>query len=122
MQRATALRRMKTLAPVILLLLISTLSFAADRRPNILLAISDDQTWLHTSAEGDPVVRTPHFDRVAAGGVRFTHAFCAASSCSPSRAALLAGQHIWRLGAAAWISGPLHPSIPTYVDLLEAAG
>jgi uncharacterized sulfatase len=94
----------------------------ATQRPNILLAISDDQTWLHASAQGDPVVRTPHIDRVAAEGIRFTHAFCAASSCSPSRAALLAGQHIWRLGSAAWITGPLHPSIPTYVDLLAAAG
>lgn len=100
----------------------TVIAVEAPSRPNILLAISDDQTGLHTSAEGDPVVRTPHFDRVAAQGVRFTHAFCAASSCSPSRAALLAGQHIWRLGPAAWITGPMRPSIPTYVDLLEAAG
>jgi N-sulfoglucosamine sulfohydrolase len=106
----------------VLIGLLCTGVIVADDPPNILVVISDDQTWLHTSIDGDPVVRTPHFDRVAAEGVRFTRAFCGASSCSPSRAALLTGQHIWRLGPAAWIFGPLHPSIPTYVDLLEGAG
>ena len=45
-------------------------------RPNILFCISDDQSYMHTGANGDPVVETPAFDRVAREGLRFTQAFC----------------------------------------------
>ena len=51
-------------------------------RPNILLAISDDQSWCHTHLAGDPVVKTPTFDRVAREGVYFPCAFCSSPSCS----------------------------------------
>lgn len=64
----------------------------AGRASNILLCISDDQSWLHTGAGGDPVVRTPGFDRVASEGVLFTQAFCDEPTCGPSRSALLTGQ------------------------------
>ena len=40
------------------------------KRPNILFCISDDQSWLYTSIGGDPVVKTPAFDRVAREGLR----------------------------------------------------
>ena len=87
---------------VLVMLALSTGSFAApartsDTRPNILLAVSDDQSWLHTGAAGDPVVKTPAFDRIASEGVQFTNAYCAAPSCGPSRSAILTGQAIWRL-------------------------
>jgi len=92
-------------------------------RPNILFCISDDQSWLHTGAYGDPVVKTPHFDRVAKEGVLFTHAFCAAPSCTPSRAAALTGQDIWRLGEGATLRGVLHKAkYKVYPSLLEQAG
>ena len=65
--------------------------------PNILLCISDDQSWLNTSAMGDPTVRTPAFDRVAEEGVLFTNAYCDAPTCGPSRSAILTGQPIWRI-------------------------
>ncbi len=95
---------------------------AAEQRPNILFAISDDQSFPHTSAAGDPVVRTPAFDQVAAAGVRFSHAFCSSPSCTPSRGAILTGQHCFRLreGANLWSSLPA--DIPVYTDLLEQAG
>ena len=43
------------------------------KRPNILFAFADDQSWLHTSATGDPIVKTPACDRVAREGTLFTH-------------------------------------------------
>ena len=49
---------------------------AAESRPNILFCISDDQSYAHAGANGDPVVKTPGFDRVAREGLRFIHAFC----------------------------------------------
>src|SRR5437868_3456618 len=61
----------------------------ADSRPNILLAVADDWSFPHAGVYGDKALKTPNFDRVAAEGMLFTHAFCAAPSCTPSRAALL---------------------------------
>ena len=94
----------------------------ASSRPNILFAISDDQSFAHTGASGDPVVRTPVFDRIAAEGVRFPHAFCSSPSCTPSRGAILTGQECYRLeeGVNLWSSLPSR--FETYPDLLEAAG
>lgn len=92
------------------------------RRPNILLAISDDQSWIHAGAYGNKNVKTPAFDRVAREGVLFTHAFCSAPSCTPSRAALLTGQDFWRLEQGANLMGTLPKKFAVYPDLLEAAG
>src|SRR5688500_3881239 len=70
---------------------------AADRRPNILLAIADDASWPHVSAAGCRAIMTPVFDRVAREGVLFRNGMAASPGCSPSRAALLTGMHHWQL-------------------------
>lgn len=108
---------------ILVLLLLCPVVFAADEsRPNILLAISDDQSWLHAGAYGDPVVQTPAFDRIAQEGALFTHAFCAAPTCGPSRSALLTGQPIWRLEEAGNIHSTLPARFEIYTELLEQAG
>lgn len=94
----------------------------AAARPNILLCIADDASWHHFSANGDPVVRTPAFDRVAREGVNFRHAFTSAPSCTPSRGALLTGQHFWRLGEGANLWSRWPNTAPVYPDLLARAG
>lgn len=91
-------------------------------RPNILFAISDDQSWLHTGASGDRVVKTPTFDRVAASGVRFTHSFCCSPSCTPSRGGILTGQAIWRLEEGGNLWSTLDKKFKVYPDMLEQAG
>ena len=98
------------------------LSTYADDRPNILICISDDQSYAHTGANGDPVVNTPGFDRIAAEGVRFTRPCCDAPSCGPSRSAILTGQHIWRLEEAGNIHSTLPSKFITYTELLKSAG
>ncbi len=95
---------------------------AAESAPNILFCISDDQSYAHTGANGDPVVKTPAFDRVAREGIRFTHAFCDAPSCGPSRSAILTGQHIWRLEEAGNIHSTLPAKFTTYTEMLQDAG
>lgn len=90
--------------------------------PNILFCISDDQSYAHTGANGDPVVKTPAFDRVAREGIRFTHAFCDAPTCGPSRSAILTGQPIWRLEEAGNIHSTLPKKFLTYAELLKNAG
>ncbi len=92
------------------------------KRPNILFAISDDQSWAHTGATGDPVVKTPAFDRVAGEGALFTRAFCASPSCTPSRGAILTGQEPWRLKENANLWSTLRKEFAVYPDLLEQAG
>ncbi|MBL7647950.1 MAG: sulfatase [Candidatus Hydrogenedentes bacterium] len=95
--------------------------FSADR-PNILLAISDDQSFYHTSKAGYPAIQTPAFDRIANEGVYFTHAVTASPGCSPSRAALLTGRYCWQLEDAATHASGFPTKYVTYPDLLEAAG
>ncbi|MEO5820362.1 MAG: sulfatase-like hydrolase/transferase [Vicinamibacteraceae bacterium] len=95
---------------------------AAVRRPNIVVAIADDWSFPHAGIYGDGTVRTPNFDRIAREGVRFTHAFAAAPSCTPSRAALLTGQAVHRLQEGGNLWGFLPVAHAVYPDLLEQAG
>jgi len=95
---------------------------AAARRPNILLVISDDQSWPHAGAYGCRFVNTPAFDRVAREGVLFTHCFCPAPGCAPSRAALLTGMNIWQLEEAAAHASLFPRKFEVYPELLDAAG
>ncbi|MGY8695032.1 MAG: sulfatase-like hydrolase/transferase, partial [Verrucomicrobiia bacterium] len=106
--------------PIILLVLL--LSHTVGARPNILFCISDDQSYAHAGANGDPVVKTPAFDRVAREGIRFTRAFCDAPTCGPSRSAILTGQSIWRLEEAGNIHSTLPAKFATYTGLLQDAG
>ena len=94
----------------------------AARRPNILFCIADDWGWPDAGAYGDPVVKTPAFDRVAREGVLFENAFVTSPSCTPSRNSILTGQFHWRLGAGANLWSSLAPEHPVYPLLLEDAG
>lgn len=90
--------------------------------PNVLLVINDDQSWLECSAYGDSSIPTPNFDRVARSGVLFTHGYCSAPSCAPSRAALLTGRNFWELEQGAFIQAWLPAKFATLPELLEPAG
>ncbi len=92
------------------------------RKPNILFCISDDQSWLHVGAYGDRVVKTPNIDRIADNGALFTNAYCAAPSCTPSRASILTGQNIWRLEEGGNLWSTLPAKFPIYTDLLMESG
>tara|TARA_Y100000588_G_scaffold33512_1_gene32580 strand:- start:1587 stop:3077 length:1491 start_codon:yes stop_codon:yes gene_type:complete len=92
------------------------------KRPNIFFALADDWGWPHSSSYGDAVVQTLAFDSIAANGVLFTNAYISSPSCTPSRNAILTGQHFWRLksGGNLW---SLYPEgFPTFVETLKEAG
>lgn len=75
----------------LLLLLPAVLLASAAPRPNVLLiAVDDLNDWVRPLG-GHPLVRTPHFDRLAARGTTFVNAHCQAPLCNPSRASLLTG-------------------------------
>ncbi len=115
-------RMIQTLVAIAVFCVIDSNASSAESRPNILFCISDDQSYAHTGANGDPVVKTPAFDRIAREGLRFTHAFCDAPTCGPSRSAILTGQQIWRLEEAGNIHSTLPAKFATYTGLLEEAG
>lgn len=94
----------------------------AVERPNVLIAISDDQSWPHASAYGSKMCRTPSFDRIAREGVLFTHAFAASPGCSPSRAALLTGMNTWQLEHAGTHASYFAPKFVTFADRLSESG
>jgi arylsulfatase A len=71
---------------------------ADDPRPNIVIIFTDDQGYGDMGCYGHPTLRTPHLDRMAGEGVRFTDFYTAAPVCTPSRAALLTGRHAIRSG------------------------
>jgi len=99
-------------------------------RPNIVFAFADDwgrhaSAYAHLDGPGtmNDILRTPHFDRVATEGVLFRKAFVSSPSCTPSRSALLSGQHFWRTGRAAILQGALWDgSLPSFPLLLRDAG
>jgi len=97
---------------------------SAEKRPNILFCISDDQSYPHASAYGADWLKTPGFDRVAREGALFHHCFVSTPSCCPSRGSVLSGQDFYRLREASmnhtiW---PKANDIPLYSDLLGEAG
>jgi uncharacterized sulfatase len=95
---------------------------AAPSRPNILFAISDDQSWAHASAYGYAAVSTPAFDRVAREGALFTQAFSPTPGCSPTRAAFLTGRHSWMIGHAGTHASSFSSKYPVWPDTLERSG
>ena len=90
--------------------------------PNILFCIADDWGWPHAGVYGDPVVRTPTFDRIAREGVLFEHAFVSSPSCTPSRNSILTGQYHWRLEEGANLWSTLNIKFPVFPLLLAEAG
>jgi len=62
------------------------------KRPNIIFLMSDDQRWNLMGCMGNPVIKTPNMDRLAAEGVLFENAFLTTSICMASRASVMLGQ------------------------------
>jgi len=68
------------------------------RPPNIVLLFADDLGYADVGCYGSTEIPTPHIDRLAESGMRFTDAYVTAGTCSPSRAGLLSGRYQQRFG------------------------
>lgn len=68
-------------------------ALAQTRRPNIIFVMADDLGWGELGCYGQKKIRTPHIDRIAAEGIRFTDAYSGSPVCAPSRCVLLTGYH-----------------------------
>lgn len=92
------------------------------KRPNILFAIADDQSYPYASVYGTQGINTPAFDQVANSGVLFHNAFVAAPQCSPSRAAILTGRNIWQIEEAGTHASSFPKEYGVFTDMLETQG
>ena len=83
--------------------------FAAER-PNIVVILCDDLGYGDLGCYGHPAIKTPHLDKLATEGIRFTECYSAAPVCSSSRAGLLTGRTPTRMGIYDWIPAnhPMH--------------
>jgi len=66
---------------------------AAAMKPNIVFILADDLGWKDVGYAGSSFYRTPNIDRLARGGMQFSHAYSAACVCSPSRGAIYSGKN-----------------------------
>lgn len=110
----------------------------AQKRPNFLFILADDLGWADLGCYGNTYYETPHIDRLAAEGVRFTNAYAACPVCSPTRASLMSGQYPARVGITDFIAGHWRPyekvrvpinrtqylpdEIVTFAEMLDDAG
>ena len=115
----------------ILLLLPALLLFVAgygQQKPNIIFILADDLGYGDLGSYGQKMIRTPHIDSLAAGGMRFTNYYAGCSVCAPSRETLLTGRHTGHT----YIRGnfltdakedpPMPDSMKTTAEFLKGAG
>jgi arylsulfatase A-like enzyme len=111
------------LAPLIVLL---TAAATAADRPNIVLIYADDLGYGDVGCYGATAVKTPHVDRLAREGLRFTDGHAAAATCTPSRYAMLTGEYAWRQKGTGILPGTapliIEPGRTTVASLLQKAG
>lgn len=104
-------------------------------RPNVLYIMADDLGWGDLSCYGRPDYKTPHLDRLASEGVRFTQGYSAAPVCTPTRCAFVTGRYpartavgleeplAWKRQLVEQKRDPgLPPEHPTVASLLKAVG
>jgi arylsulfatase A-like enzyme len=130
--------RITLLAALSAVLLLSASPIHAAERPNVVIILADDLGWADLGCYGSKYHKTPHLDKLAAGGARFTNAYAACHVCSPTRAAILTGVYPTRMNLTDFLPGRadrpdqklLKPAIaqeipkstPTLAEVLKKAG
>ena len=76
-----------------LLFFLCSFAVAAERRPNIVFILADDLGYGQLGCFGQKLIATPHLDRMAAEGIKFTRFYAGAPVCAPSRSVLMTGLH-----------------------------
>ncbi len=92
-------------------------------RPNVLIVLTDDQGYGDLSCHGNPVLKTPHLDRLHMQSIRLTD-FHSAPVCTPTRGQLLTGRDAMHNGAWSWAYGHemIRRDVPTMADMFKANG
>jgi arylsulfatase A-like enzyme len=88
---------------ILFLLFLSCLAPAYAKKPNIVFILADDLGWRDLSNEGSTYYESPHIDRIAKEGMKFTRGYATCQVCSPSRASILTGKYPTNHGITTWI-------------------
>ena len=91
-------------------------------RPNILIAISDDQSFPHCGAYGTDWIKTPAFDEIARDGILFMNCMAPSPGCAPSRSSLMLGRYPWQNEQAGQHQAEYPLKYVTFPDVLEKTG
>jgi len=91
-------------------------------RANILFILADDLGYGDLGCYGQKQIQTPHIDRMASEGVRFTQAYAGSTVCAPSRCALMTGLHCGHARIRGNARVPLLPKDHTVAEVLKHAG
>ena len=92
MKRSVLTQLLTCLSACVFLSILAGIAAAA-RQPNIIYVLCDDLAQGDLGCYGQKLIKTPHLDRMAQEGTRFTQAYCGTSVCAPSRASLMTGLH-----------------------------
>ena len=96
---------------------------AQDRPPNIVYIMSDELAYFELGHMGNPYLKTPHIDRMAKEGLRFTNALAASSVCGPLRGCMLTGKHAGHASVRENDGGtPLRAEEETIASVLKQKG
>ncbi|MCE9529620.1 MAG: sulfatase-like hydrolase/transferase [Planctomycetes bacterium] len=113
----------------ILPLFMADIVVAVEKRPNVIVIMTDDQAEWTLGCYGNKESKSPAIDKLASQGARFTNAFVVTPVCSPSRATSMTGLHSTQFGIADWITPAqaknglgLDPAVSTWPKLLQANG
>ncbi len=82
------------LTPLLLTFALAASAGAQPSKPNIIFILADDLGYGEVGSYGQKLIQTPHLDRMAAEGMRFTQFYAGSTVCAPSRSVLMTGQHM----------------------------
>lgn len=99
----------------------SSLAAETDRRPNIVLVMTDDQGWGDAGYNGHPDLKTPNLDEMAKSGLRLNRFYAAHFNCSPTRGSVLTGRHPNRFGCFSH-GYPIRAGEYTVAQLVKSSG
>lgn len=109
-----------------LLFVLQVAFLTAQQKPNLVFIYADDLGYGDLGSYGATKLATPHLDKLAKKGLRFTNAHASSATCTPSRYALMTGQYPWRVSGTGILPGDAALIIPvhktTLPSLFTAAG
>ncbi len=88
---------------ILKLLFLASLCPVFAKKPNVVVILADDLGWRDLSNEGSTYYESPHIDRIAKEGRKFTRGYATCQVCSPSRASILTGKYPTNHGITTWI-------------------
>ena len=119
-------RKLATAGCVLIVAFAFAARSAAVEKPNIIVIMADDLGYGDVSCYGATALKTPHIDRLAKEGLKFTSGYCSASTCTPTRFSFLTGKYAFRQPGTGIgkpnVTALIKPGTETLATILKKAG